>query len=455
MVPVMYARHSRGGVASIERQLEDCREVASRRGWSGVRELTDHVTASGARTRDGFDALLDLINAGRCSVVIAWTWERLERNRADGLALIEAGKAHNVLVVLVRGSDMDMGTTAGRMVADILGAMGRAELDAMKDRQRRELEQKLAAGQRSGGRRPFGYSLPGMVIVEAEADALRWACTAVLNGTTIADVAREWNARGLTSPQGVRSAGNQGPRSPWRRDAVSRTLRNPTIAGIRAHRGRIVRDAAWPGIVDRGTWEAVQQVLADPSRKTGGGPASLLTGIARCGVCDDGTGVHAGGRNAERSASGTRIYRCARTAHMTIDGPGADEEVTAVILARLRRPDAAELFARPAPDIGPMQAEHAALLARKDALADTLTVDEVTLTRRTRAILARLDEIEQAMRAAALPVRLPAGDPTTAWATLDTAARRTLIDTLCVVTLDPTGRGRKFRPELVRIEWRG
>lgn len=66
----------------------------------------------------------------------------------------------------------------------------------------------------------------------------------------------------------------------------------------------------------------------------------MLTGLALCGVCDDGTTVHAGGS----AKAGQRNYRCSGGACFARRAEPVEQDVRAVMVARLSRPDAAELL---------------------------------------------------------------------------------------------------------------
>ena len=61
-------------------------------------------------------------------------------------------------IALVRGSDIDMSTPAGRLSADILASVARHEIEQKADRQRRAVEQ--AVEPRPSGRRPATVRLP-------------------------------------------------------------------------------------------------------------------------------------------------------------------------------------------------------------------------------------------------------------------------------------------------------
>ncbi|HET6755541.1 MAG TPA: recombinase family protein, partial [Jiangellaceae bacterium] len=245
MQATVYLRQSQdrtGDELGISRQREDCQTLAAARGWEiATLRLDNDVSAFGRRTRSGFEALLDDIETGRAGAVIAWSLDRLTRNRRDTVRLIEACERHAVHIALVRGSDIDMSTPAGRLSADILASVARHEIEQKADRQRRAVEQAVQQGRRVGGRRPFGYSI-AMRPLEREAAAVRWAYAELLAGASLGNIARDWNARGLTTPQGHRD----GTPTTWTPQVVSRTLRKATYAGLRSHRGKVVGPAEWP-----------------------------------------------------------------------------------------------------------------------------------------------------------------------------------------------------------------
>lgn len=440
-----------GEALGVERQLDDARALAKRRGWVVVAELIDNdMSGKGTVVRPGFERLCAMIEAGEIQVVVAWTWERLERNRREGLRLIEAGMAASLIITLVRGSDIDMSTPAGQLVADVLSATARNEIAVKSDRQRRAMEQRLERGERWGGRRPFGYTSK-MEPVEPEAQAVRDGYRMLLTGATLAAIAREWNARGLTTPQPPRGSPADAPHGPWKQPSMRKCLTKACYGGLRSHRGVIVGEAAWEGLIDRATWEAAQHVLTGRTRPPIGGQY-LLTGVAICGVEGCGAPVHGGGR---RQGLGT-AYRCTRTAHMTHDRGRLDEAVKAVMLVWLKRPVARRVLAPDAPDLGPVREEARRLRDRRDALADDLGLDEVTLARRVRAIAKRLEEIAAEEAAAARTSRLAklagAPDVGAAWLAADIDIQREALDAMLRIELLPPGRGtRTFKPETVRI----
>src|SRR5690606_11161886 len=102
--------------------------------------------------------------AGLIKGVVDWSFDRTLRSGRDRLRMLELGKKHGITIALVRGNDLDLSTPAGRLAADILGAVAENEIEVKADRQRRANEQAALQGRWVGGRRPFGYEADGKTI---------------------------------------------------------------------------------------------------------------------------------------------------------------------------------------------------------------------------------------------------------------------------------------------------
>jgi site-specific DNA recombinase len=257
MKAAIYLRQSldkTGEGAAVERQREDTQAVANRRGWEVVRtEVDNDTSAAGKRQRPGFEAIMDAIEAGEVGAVIAWDMTRLTRNARDTLRIIEAGQQHNTVLVFHKGDSLDLSSPNGRMVAHILAAVARQEIEQKSERQRRANLQAAQDGRRMGGRRPFGFE-QDMTLRDPEATAVRQAYNDVLAGASLGHVARDWNAAGLLTPLLTR----KGEPSRWTPAAVRPVLLNPRNAGIRGYGPKLdngsrkieeMGPAKWPAIV--------------------------------------------------------------------------------------------------------------------------------------------------------------------------------------------------------------
>lgn len=476
MLAVVYLRQSldrTGDGHAVERQEQDARALADARGWTVAEVVTDNDTsAAGKARRPGFERLVSLVQDRAVEVVVAWDLTRLTRNARDTLRLVEAGQAAGLTVALVRGSDIDLATPAGRLTADVLSAVAHHEIAQKSDRQKRAARQAAEQGRRLGGPRAFGYEPDGITLRPVEAQALRRAYEAVLAGVPLGVVARALNDAGLGTPQRRRKAGHEGEPGVWRASTIRPTLLNPRNAGLRAlwrrpetGRGRweIIGPAQWSAIVPEETWRATRDYLADPGRRSNHGDVivGLLTGIAYCGWQGCTSTVHRGGTSPK--LGGYPTYRCRDSGrHVTRKAEPIDAWVTDVVVERLARPDAAELVVdHTRPDVEELRSRASSLRVRRRSLArllsdGTLSEDDVRdqaadLDRQIAAVEA---ELTDAGRADVLGELVGAPDVRAVWEGLTLARRRAVVDAMMTVTLLPLGKvGRKpFDPTTVSIE---
>ncbi|MFD0585202.1 recombinase family protein [Dactylosporangium darangshiense] len=233
MTTAVYLRISEdrlGEGLGVERQREDARALADRRGWT-VREFVDNdISATNGKFRPGYAALMAAVKAGEVERIVVFHTSRLWRNRrerADGIELLREAR---VSVVPVKGPELDMTTAYGRGMAGMIGEFDTMEVEIKSERQRREAQQRAEHGKPASGRRAFGYTADGMALVPDEAEALRGAYQRLLTGRTLTGIARDLNAAGFATTMG----------GTWRHNAVRLMLGNLRNAGVRTHRGKEV-----------------------------------------------------------------------------------------------------------------------------------------------------------------------------------------------------------------------
>lgn len=277
---VIYVRQSfdkTRDAAGIERQETACQGLCAAREWSVVRVVADNdVSASTGRVRPGWATVLDLIRADEVDVVVAWHLDRITRTMRDLEDLIELTQKHGVGIATATG-DIDLTTDVGRMVARILAAVARAEVERKGARQVLSNEQRVSKGGHRWARRPFGYNKDG-TLLEPEASLLRQGYEMILAGARTARVRDAWAAAGATTTTG----------GTWSTQTVGQLLRDPRNAGIIAYRGEEAGRGEWTPVVDETTYRVVTSKLTGKRRHrgpTGRSGADLVT-VARCGGCE-------------------------------------------------------------------------------------------------------------------------------------------------------------------------
>jgi site-specific DNA recombinase len=277
----------------------------------------------------------------------------------------------------------------------------------------------------------------------------------ILSGGSIKGWCRWLADKGLTTTRGNSIGHTEG------REMLMRA-RN---AGIAIYRGEEIGPGSWAAIVPEEKHRAVVAVLMDPNRRTtpGAQPKWLGSLMYRCGRGDCTEAVYVTQSGGRRYPS----YRC-KTAH----GGGrqaakVDEYVQDTVIARLSRPDAADLLLP-----GPSDVNVAALQVESEQIRRRLTdlaalfgsgqIDMPQFTEGSDVARAQLEGVTQQMARAAVKdplVKLVgAKDVGKAWRALPLEEKRGVLRTLVTVTLSPPrlgplpGGGR-FDYDAVKFEW--
>ncbi|MFE7393974.1 recombinase family protein [Streptomyces sp. NPDC057582] len=453
---VIYARVSldaTGEGRSVERQLEACRQLCELRGWTVVEERIDNsISASTGKARPAWQEVLAMVEARQVELIVAWHIDRMTRSMLDLEELIPLAEDAGVGVATASG-DLDLTTDVGRMVARILAAVARAEVERKGARQKLANAARAAEGDvHFGGVRPFGYKNDRVTVIDAEADAIRKAAVDVLAGKALAEVARQWSKAGLISSRAELGwkKGEREVKAGWSGRGVKNVLVNPRYAGIRVYNGDEVGTGIWEPILDLETYLSLVQLLVDPSRKKGENagrngrkPQSLATGIAKCQKC--GETVRAASNRSELT------YSC-RMSHVHTDRAYVDMRIMGDIIERLSRPDVLALLA-PAGDesADEAKAEVEKQQAKLDQLAKLLAADLMTVeqfTTSTSVARGKLKEAEAVLMKAGtgnLAVGLDLGTAKVReqFPALPLERQRALVQAMLTVTLVPRGRKRR------------
>ncbi|MGW5316755.1 recombinase family protein [Nocardia thailandica] len=449
---------------AIGRQRKETTALAADRGITDTVEYVDNDISAikgkrsgeGKGTRPAYDRMVADIEAGKIVGVIALDLDRLYRQPKDLEHLIDLAEQDG-LVLYTCGGDADLSTDSGRLFARIKAAVAKAESERKSARHKLAHQQRAEAGIPWGNRRPFGYVAPDEFTPHpAEAPLVAAAYADLLAGIKVGAIAAQWRKQGVKTTLG----------GEWTGPRLSDFLRHPRNAGHLVHLGEITKRAAFPPLVDEATWLAAQGVLSEPGRDPRGGDRArkyLLTGLALCGVCR--VPLNSGHQR------GVPMYICRAPGCMKIGRKleRVDDLIEGLTVARLSRPDAAELLVdRHRVDLDELRREAAAAAAKLVELAAAFSEDEITreqLRTGTAKARARLQRAESAM-ADSERVRVfqgligPDVDVEAAWDELrrqpgGLARRRAVIRSLMVIEIRPTRRGARFTPDDIHVEWIG
>ena len=437
-----------GEAVAVARQRQDCLKLCADKGWDPV-EYIDNDTSATNGHRKAYDRMLTDITEGIIGAVVAWDLDRLHRRPIELEAFMALADERHLALATVSG-DVDLSTAQGRLVARLKGSVAAHEIEHKKARQIRAAQQKAERGEPNWSQ-AFGYHADTRQPDPVTAPLVKQGYAAILAGASLGDICRAWNAAGAYTLTG----------KPWTADTLSRFLRQPRNAGLRAYKGEIIGEATWPELVDVSTWRAAQTVLEAPERKPGRKSVRrhLLTGVAQCGKC----GHYL---SASYLTDGRIIYRCTKCHGVSILAENVVPIVYAVVSGRLAAPDAVDLLKTELHDEAEAEAlriEQSTLLAELDNIG-VERADGLLTGRQAKIATDRINDKLQAIQARQTDQErirvfdgLPLGQPDVADAikALSPDRFRAVLDVLATITVAPVGKGGKvFNPERVQVVWR-
>ncbi|MCX4504583.1 recombinase family protein [Streptomyces anulatus] len=483
----LYARISddpREQRRGVERQLQDLRAHAHSQSWVVRGEFTDNdISALKDEERPGYDDLMEVVlteapvirAAGGRGVVLAYHQSRLWRRRVERAQAVEDLRHAKAFVAFERGGFFDMTKATERSQLVNLGEQDTAESEIKAERVAREALARAEEGRANGAvqygwRRVYRFDDRGRVIGfddvedEIEGPIVVEVIDRLDRAQPLRRITEDLNQREVPPPGAKlvfkkknRALGNEDGLK-WNKTSVKKLALRPANAGLRIHHGELY-PAAWPALTAREKWQRVVDRLTAPERsvtRDGARKHLLSWGIGECGVC--------GGYIRVAPKGKAQLYVCDAASGCT----GRNEDyvdawVAEVVIARLGRPDAVEVFG---PDEGAAaearkkaEALRTRLTAAADDYADgVLTRDQ--LSRITVKLKAQIGDHEaEAKRLAPTNTAVlnpflgaPAEMAEAAWEGLDVVQKRAVLEALNLrVVLLPVPKGPGFNPDYVRV----
>jgi DNA invertase Pin-like site-specific DNA recombinase len=305
---------------SKQGMVDDLRRLCAAHGFAEVALRVDDGSSGGIRNRPAFRAWLADATEGRADVLVAWHVDRLSREGLNVAATIldvvegkdpETGRVVRPPVRLIGYDDrLDSADGEGfRLNFLIKAELARAELARMKSRSQARVRRMRKEKRSIGGLTPYGYQRAPRGPLELEHDPvsapiLRDAVRRVIDGDSIASVAKDLNARGVLSPRDHAAMRDTGeprkdrdtkeplPPQLWTDMTLRRMLTNPVLLGYLTEDRRVVRDSdgkpvlRGEALITEDEWVALQDAINGAKRpKTRKAPEALLSGEVNCPEC--------------------------------------------------------------------------------------------------------------------------------------------------------------------------
>jgi DNA invertase Pin-like site-specific DNA recombinase len=233
--------------------------------------------------RPALRQLLEDIRAKRVDIVVVYKVDRLTRSLTDFAKIVEVFDAHHVSFVSVTQA-FNTTSSMGRLTLNVLLSFAQFEREVTGERIRDKIAASKKKGLWMGGFAPFGYRPHErtLVIDEPKAEIVRLIFQIYLQLGSVPKVVDELDRRQLRTPTFNSATGKAWGGRPFNRGQVARILENPVYVGEIAHKEQTYQ-GQHEAIIDRSTWDAVQETLTANTRKSHvtayGDDPSLLAGL--------------------------------------------------------------------------------------------------------------------------------------------------------------------------------
>jgi site-specific DNA recombinase len=441
-VALIYARVSQDDdhkERSVKEQVNELIRWANDEGWTIGTVIEDNdrsASTFATRERKGWRQVKSIIGDPRRAETILLTWEnsRASRDIEESVKLInmcaETGMFWGYSETVY---DLRKPNDKARALHDAVDSQKESELTSM--RVGRSMKHGAAQG-KPHGRVPYGYRVEYVYNPDTRKPKAEWLVDSTtapivqemasrfLTGESLRSIASDFERRNVPTSTGADSYG-------WQAYMIRRILMNPSINGKRKHKGKAFADAQWSAIVDDVTFARIQARFSDPSRKSirQREVTHLLTGVARCGICDGPMGF-AFKRYKDGRERG--IYSCRMGNHVARHQLPLEGMVVSHLIDHMRSGDLTN--DDPAPDYVAKQEQIAAWEADKVSSKVRATNDpnySMTDHMDTVAILnQRISDLQRSIKIRNIPTvaidMADSDDPATYWQALHDAGRTDL-----------------------------
>jgi DNA invertase Pin-like site-specific DNA recombinase len=277
----LYARKSTDvedkQVLSIEAQIAELRAFAKQNNLNIIEELIEKQSAK-IPGRPMFNEMLNRIEKGEGTGILAWHPDRLARNSIDGgkiIYLLDCGR----ITALKFPQFWFEPTPQGKFMLSIAFGQSKYYVDSLSENTKRGLRQKVRRGEYPG-LAPIGYlndvRTKTIEVNRKRSKIIKAAFELYSKGnSTLGDISH------FLAQQGILTRGSKS----YKRDKISFILSNPFYYGYFRYSGEL-HDGKHEPIIAKKLFDKVQEVLklrSKPQRKER--IPKAFTGLFHCGEC--------------------------------------------------------------------------------------------------------------------------------------------------------------------------
>ena len=200
-------------------------KISKHDGWELVDIYADEaVTGTRMDKREDFHRLLADCRKGKIDKVLVKSISRFARNTKDCLAALRELTALGVTVSFEK-ENLNTETLTTELMVSVSGSLAQEESVSISKNQRMSYQRRMERGEFITCCAPFGYQLvegKNLVIVEDEAETVRWIYDRYLSGDSIPRIAAALNEQGVPTADGA---------GWWHQQVVKKILTNEKYIG--------------------------------------------------------------------------------------------------------------------------------------------------------------------------------------------------------------------------------
>ena len=282
---------------SVSAQLRALKDYAKANGYSVAREFVDEAESGRVADRPQFREMIEEGSKPKApfDVILVWKFSRFTRKREHAVAFKSMLRRKGVRVVSITEHADDSPT--GKLMEAIIESVDEFYSENLAQDVVRGMREAASRGFFLGSKAPFGYTRvkvsdgvkerPTLEVDPAAAPVVKELFQSSLRGNGLMEICKALNDRGVT---------NRGNR--WYKGGLHYLLTNEAYTGAavwgRTSKGEkpqvpVRVEGAWPALVSREQFDAVQQAMRDRAPKVQRparvGSRFLLSGLLKCGVC--------------------------------------------------------------------------------------------------------------------------------------------------------------------------
>ena len=282
---------------SVSAQLRALKDYAKANGYQVAREYVDEAESGRVADRPQFREMIEEGSKPKApfDVILVWKFSRFTRKREHAVAFKSQLRRKGIRVVSITEQAEDNAT--GRLLEGIIESVDEFYSENLAQDVVRGMREAASRGFFLGSNAPFGYKRvkvndgakerPTLEVDPTAAPIVKGIFESSLRSNGLKEICKELNDRGVT---------NRGKR--WYKGTLHYVLRNEAYTGTavwgKTSKGEKAQDpvrveGAWPTLVSRELFVAVQQAMRDRAPKVQRpgrvGSKFLLSGLLKCGVC--------------------------------------------------------------------------------------------------------------------------------------------------------------------------